>query len=41
VWYEVELPLSKKTDRLSEAIRDLEKTAPPAVEWQDKKASKG
>jgi len=41
VWYEVELPLSKKTDRLSEAIRDLDKTAPPAVEWQDKKASKG
>jgi ABC-type Fe3+ transport system permease subunit len=41
VCYEVQLPLAKKTDRLSEAIRDLDKTAPPAVEWQEKKASKG
>jgi uncharacterized membrane protein YhiD involved in acid resistance len=41
VCYEVQLPLAKKTDRLSEAIRDLDKSAPPAVEWQDKKANKG
>lgn len=41
VCYEVSVPLGKKTEPLLEAIMAFDKQDPPAVEWQEKKASKG
>ena len=38
IWYEVQLPLSRRTDRLSNVIRHLEPGKPTAVEWDEKKA---
>jgi len=35
--YEVQLPLSGRTDRLSNVIRHLEPGTPTAVEWEEKK----
>jgi hypothetical protein len=35
--YEVQLPLSGRTDRLSNVIRHLEPGKPTAVEWEEKK----
>ncbi len=36
--YEVQLPLSRSTDRLSSTIRDLTAGKPTAVGWEEKKA---
>ena len=38
VCYEVQLPLTRKTDRLAGAIRELGTGKPTAVEWEEKKA---
>jgi uncharacterized membrane protein YhiD involved in acid resistance len=37
VWYDVQLPLSQKTDRISNAIQALEGEHATAVEWDEKK----
>jgi uncharacterized membrane protein YhiD involved in acid resistance len=36
--YEVQLPLSGRTDRLSNVIRHIQAGKPTAVEWEEKKA---
>jgi uncharacterized membrane protein YhiD involved in acid resistance len=36
--YEVQLPVSRGTDRLSNAIKELSAGKPTAVEWEEKKA---
>jgi uncharacterized membrane protein YhiD involved in acid resistance len=36
--YEVRLPVTRRTDRLSNAIKALEAGKPTAVEWEEKKA---
>jgi uncharacterized membrane protein YhiD involved in acid resistance len=36
--YEVQLSIDRKTDGISSAIMDLDKTSPPTVEWQEAKA---
>jgi uncharacterized membrane protein YhiD involved in acid resistance len=38
ICYEVQLPLSRRTDRLSSLIRRLGPGKPTAVEWEEKKA---
>jgi uncharacterized membrane protein YhiD involved in acid resistance len=38
VCYEVQLPLTRRTDRLASAIRNLAPGKPTAVEWEEKKA---
>jgi hypothetical protein len=40
LWYEVELPLERRTDRVSNAILELQPEGKIAVEWDEKK-SKG
>jgi hypothetical protein len=37
ICYEVQMPLTRRTDRLSSAIRDLSAGTPTAVEWEEKK----
>jgi hypothetical protein len=37
IWYEVQLPLERRTDRLSNAILALAPDEGTSVEWQDKK----
>jgi uncharacterized membrane protein YhiD involved in acid resistance len=37
ICYEVQMPLTRRTDRLSSAIRDLTAGKPTAVEWEEKK----
>jgi hypothetical protein len=37
IWYEVQLPLERRTDRLSNAILALAPEEGTAVEWEDKK----
>jgi len=37
ICYEVQMPLTRRTDRLSSAIRDLTSGTPTAVEWEEKK----
>jgi uncharacterized membrane protein YhiD involved in acid resistance len=38
ICYEVQLPISRRTDRLSNAIRSLGPGKPTAVEWDEKKS---
>jgi len=37
LWYEVELPLERRTDRVSNAILELQPEGKIAVEWDEKK----
>jgi hypothetical protein len=41
LWYEVELPLGRRTDRVSNAILELQPEGKVAVEWDEKKSKKG